>query len=154
MGVVDFTSLYHGSTSVYLALLYSTMALIHLLDCTSLYHGSTSIYLTSLILTLLHFAIALLDSILFYHGLYYTVLKGTTVYHKSTWLYFTLLHLPWLYFTLLVVILPCFYIILFQFYVTLLDSTSLYHVVCLNFCFSFCVYCSISVAISFTPMLV
>ena len=58
--LLDSTSLYHGSTSLYLFLHHSNMALLHstllhitppwfyftLLDSIVLYHGSTSLYVT------------------------------------------------------------------------------------------------------------
>ena len=171
---------YHGFTSLYVTLLHSTMGVVDstwlyftvswlyfsLLGSTLLYTSFTRLYITlpwlyfylldSTYFDSTSFAIALLDSISFYHGsitLYLRVPLSTTNLLDFTWLYFTLLYLPWLYFTLLDVILPCFYIIYFSsmsLYLTLLHCTML----CVKFLFSFCLYCSISVAHSFTPWLV
>ena len=160
IGVVDSTWLYFTVSWLYFILLGYTL----------LYHGFTSF--TRLYITLPWLYFYLLDStyfdstsfcncstwlyISFYHGsitLYLRVPLSTTNLLDFTWLYFTLLHLPWLYFTLLDVILHCFYIIYFSsmsLYLTLLHCTML----CVKFLFSFCLYCSISVANSFTPWLV
>ena len=118
------TSLYNGSTSLYLYTLsllsfifldsihhfiwlYLLLAWLYctLVDCTSLYHGSTSLYFTqrgytSLYSTLLHSTMALLD---------------------STVATFTLQVLPWLWSTLHDYFTPP------RLYFIIPDSTLLYH---------------------------
>ena len=138
---LDSTAFYHstlldsplpcnGSTSLYMTLHYSTMALLystlHYLPChcstshyvtqhysnmailnstTLLYNSSTSLYLS-----LPYSIIALLHSTLLYitlPGLYFTLIFSILLYHASTSLYFTayystmvLLHSTLLYITL------------------------------------------------------
>jgi len=66
--LLDSTLLYHGSTSLYWTLHYSTMAVLH----------STRLYIT---LTWLYFTLHALPY------LYLTVLDSTLLYHGSTSLY-------------------------------------------------------------------
>ena len=109
MDLVQFTLLYHGSTSLYIALSwlyvtlhYSTSGLLH---PTSIYRGGTWLYLT-----LDNSTMAPLHSTWLYITLpwiYFTLLESTQLYHSSTSLYqtlhysaMTLLHSTRLYITL------------------------------------------------------
>ena len=139
------TSLYNGSTSLYLYTLsllsfifldsihhfiwlYLLLAWLYctLVDCTSLYHGSTSLYFTqrgytSLYSTLLHSTMALLDSTSFYSGYFYST-GSTMAVVDSTWLLYStkaVLYYTWLYLTL-----PWLY---FTLHTGTCNSTLLYH---------------------------
>ena len=103
MALLESTLLYFNpSTSLYLTLVYSTLApLVSTLDSTLLYHGSTTLYLTInhstmayfttwLYFTPPYFYFTLLDSILIHHGS--TSVYILTLYHASHSLYFTLYH--------------------------------------------------------------
>ena len=139
------TSLYNGSTSLYLytlsllsfifldsirhfiwLYLLQTWLYSTLVDCTSLYHGSTSLYFTqrgymSLYSTLLHSTMALLDSTSFYSGYFYST-GSTMAVLDSTWLLYSTkaaLYYTWLYLTL-----PWLY---FTLHTGTCNSTLLYH---------------------------
>ena len=107
------TLLYHGSTSLYFTLHFSTMGLRHctwfyitqswlyfiLFHSTIFYPGSTSLYLT------LHYSTMVVrHSTSLYFILHYSIMarhNSTSLYflyHCSTSLYLTLHLLPWLYF--------------------------------------------------------
>ena len=115
-----------------------------LLESTSFYHASASLYLNLLWLCLIrvHSTTALLHSamVLFYYildstmSIYFSLLESTSFQQASTSLYLTpvhftmaLLHSTWLYFTLLEFYLLQFCFILTWCYFTLLESTSFYH---------------------------
>ena len=142
MALLHSKRLYHGNTSLYFTLHYSTMAL---LDSTWLYMTLTWFYFTLLVSnystmdllhsTWLHITLQclyfiVLDSSLLYHS-YFTLLDSTLHYpcsnkfikHDSTmsFLHSTLFYifLQWLYFTL--------YFILHDSTMHLLHSTFLYH---------------------------
>ena len=110
--LLDSILLYNGSTSLFLILHYSTMALLHsiwffiilplfpfftLLDSTLLYNGS--VHSTWIYITLPGIYSTLLDSTLLcrdYTPLYLTLHCTTMALLHSTWPYITL---PWLYST-------------------------------------------------------
>ena len=109
--LLDSTTLYHGSTGFYLALLHFSYPQLHpimvllgstwlfstlpflyltLFDSTTLYQGSTW-----LSLTLVHSTMALLGSTWLYYTLPWLLLAlvdSSALYHGSTWIYLTLLY--------------------------------------------------------------
>ena len=123
------TIFYHGSTSRYLTLYYSTMALAHLRDFTLIYTMAL-LHSSWLYITLPCLCFTLLDLTLFYHG---SPLHSTSPHIILPWLYVTLHYstlalLPsaWLYFTLHYYGSTSFFLTPYDSTMALLHSTWLY----------------------------
>ena len=94
--VLDSTTLYHGSTPLYIMALLHTTSVYYILpwlsftlhDSTTCYHGSPWHSYT----------LPWLYSIL--PWLYLTLHDSTTFYHGSTWLYYTWLYMPLVHYTI------------------------------------------------------
>ena len=147
--LLECTLLYHGSTSLYVTLHHSSIALLTLLESSAFYHSSSSLclnlYITipwlyfTVYLTLNYSTMALLHSTWLYttlQFLYFTLLDFTSLFHGSTSLFLNLYIILYhgctlLYLTLHYSIMALFNLTLLDsttaLYFTLLDSTLLYH---------------------------
>ena len=140
MCLLDFTSLYHGSTWLYLTLLHSTIALLCSTPALH-YYMLQRLYLALLDTTVLQSTKALLGFTCLYYNLqwlYLTLLDSTTLDNGSTWVHLTLLHSiiailgsTWSYYTQLCYTLPFtphwHYLTLLHLVMTLLGYTWPYY---------------------------